>query len=585
MIRLLKYAKKNQMYAYLGAIAKLLEAVFELFLPILLARLIDKGINAGDTDYVIRVGGLMLILSVVGFAFAMACQYSSSIASQSFGTELREVMIKKINTFSHKEIDDFGSSTLITRVTNDVNQLQLALAMLIRLVIRAPFLSVGSIIMAVYISPRLALVFTVLLPIFAVILGIIMWITVPLYKKVQSKLDQMAQTVSENMSGVRVIRSFARRRYEAKRSTENSEQLSKANILVNNLSALMTPATTFVMNIGIMVILYIGAIQTNNGALFQGEVLALINYMNQMLLALIVVANLVVIFTKSQASASRINEVLDATVTIENSTGTYTLEDVQDKPQTAIRFDHVSFDYDEDAADALSDIDFSVPIGKVLGITGPTGSGKSTLINLIPRFYDATKGKISVYDENVTHFQLKELRNLIGFVPQRNTLFSGTIAENLRWGKRDATDEELYDALRIAQMEDFVKGMPNGLESPVSENGKNFSGGQQQRLTIARALVSKPKIVILDDSLSALDYETDYNLRESLKGIKDATIIIVSQRISSIQSADQILVMNNGQLEGSGTHESLLESSDTYKEIYKSQTDPSSTILEEEEKI
>ncbi len=573
------------MYAYLGAIAKLLEAVFELFLPILLARLIDKGINAGDTDYVIRVGGLMLILSVVGFAFAMACQYSSSIASQSFGTELREVLIKKINTFSHKEIDDFGSSTLITRVTNDVNQLQLALAMLIRLVIRAPFLSVGSIIMAIYISPRLALVFAVLLPIFAIILGIIMWITVPLYKRVQLKLDQMAQTVSENMSGVRVIRSFARRRYEAKRSTENSEQLSKANILVNNLSALMTPATTFVMNIGIMVILYIGAIQTNNGALFQGEVLALINYMNQMLLALIVVANLVVIFTKSQASASRINEVLDATVSIENSTGTYTLEDVHDQPQTVIRFDHVSFDYDADAADAFSDIDFSVPVGKVLGITGPTGSGKSTLINLIPRFYDATKGKISVYDEDVTHFQLKELRNLIGFVPQRNTLFSGTIAENLRWGKADATDEELYEALRIAQMEEFVRGMPNGLESPVSENGKNFSGGQQQRLTIARALVSKPKIIILDDSLSALDYETDYNLRESLKGIKDATVIIVSQRISSIQSADQILVMNNGQLEGSGTHDALLESSETYNEIYKSQTDPSSTILKEEEKI
>ncbi|WP_208560922.1 ABC transporter ATP-binding protein [Marinilactibacillus kalidii] len=584
MIRLLKYAKKNQRYAYVGAIAKLLEAVFELFLPILLARLIDKGINAGDTAYVVRMGGFMLILSVVGFGFAMVCQYSSSVASQGFGTELREVLIKKINTFSHKEIDDFGSSTLITRVTNDVNQLQLALAMLIRLVIRAPFLSIGSIIMAIYISPRLAIVFAVLLPIFAIILGTIMWITVPLYKKVQLKLDQMAQTVSENMSGVRVIRSFARRRYEAKRSTENSEQLSRANIIVNNLSALMTPATTFVMNIGIMIILYIGAIQTNNGALFQGEVLALINYMNQMLLALIVVANLVVIFTKSQASASRINEVLEATVTIEDATGTYTLKDVAQKPKTAIHFDHVSFDYDADAANALEDIDFSVPVGNVLGITGATGSGKSTLINMIPRFYDTTKGKVSVYDEDVSNFQLKELRQLIGFVPQRNTLFSGTIAENLRWGKVDATDEELYEALRIAQMEAFVRSMPDGLESPVSENGKNFSGGQQQRLTIARALVSKPKIVILDDSLSALDYETDYKLRESLKEIKDATVIIVSQRISSIQSADQILVMDNGKLDGKGTHEELLAHSETYQEIYQSQTDPAATLLEEETK-
>lgn len=583
MIRLLKYAKKNQIYAYIGAISKLMEAVFELFLPIFLARLIDRGINQGDTRYVLQMGGMMLVLSTVGFAFAMICQYFSSIASQGYGTELRNIMTKKINTFSHKELDEFGTATLITRVTNDVNQMQLALAMLIRLVIRAPFLSIGSIIMALYISPRLSLIFAVLLPVFAVMLGFIMWITIPLYKKVQVRLDAMAQTVSENMSGVRVIRAFARKGHELNRSKENSEQLSRANIIINNLSALMTPSTTLVMNIGIMIILYIGAVQTNNGDLFQGEVLALINYMNQMLLALIVVANLVVIFTKSQASASRINEVLDTTVAINNQSDSKQIEvSAGFQAKSAIRFDHVSFDYGKKAAKALDTINFSVPVGSVTGITGPTGSGKSSLVQLIPRFYDVTEGEVLVFDQQVTEYGLKKLRNLIGYVPQKNVLFRGTIAENLRWGKESATEEELYAALRIAQMDSFVRELPLGIHSAVSENGKNFSGGQQQRLTIARALVSKPKIIILDDSLSALDYETDYKLRRALKEIKNASIIIVSQRISSIQTADQILVMNNGAIESSGTHESLLQQSETYQKIYQSQTDPESIILKEE---
>lgn len=583
MIRLLKYAKKNQIYAYIGAISKLMEAVFELFLPIFLARLIDRGINQGDTRYVLQMGGMMLVLSTVGFAFAMICQYFSSIASQGYGTELRNIMTKKINTFSHKELDEFGTATLITRVTNDVNQMQLALAMLIRLVIRAPFLSIGSIIMALYISPRLSLIFAVLLPVFDVMLGFIMWITIPLYKKVQVRLDAMAQTVSENMSGVRVIRAFARKGHELNRSKENSEQLSRANIIVNNLSALMTPSTTLVMNIGIMIILYIGAVQTNNGDLFQGEVLALINYMNQMLLALIVVANLVVIFTKSQASASRINEVLDTTVAINNQSDSKQIEvSAGFQAKSAIRFNHVSFDYGKKAAKALDTINFSVPVGSVTGITGPTGSGKSSLVQLIPRFYDVTEGEVLVFNQQVTEYGLKTLRNLIGYVPQKNVLFRGTIAENLRWGKESATEEELYAALRIAQMDSFVRELPSGIHSAVSENGKNFSGGQQQRLTIARALVSKPKIIILDDSLSALDYETDYKLRRALKEIKNASIIILSQRISSIQTADQILVMNNGAIESSGTHGSLLQQSETYQKIYQSQTDPESIILKEE---
>jgi ATP-binding cassette subfamily B protein len=576
MIRLLKYAKHYRKHIIIGTTAKLTEAVFELFLPILLARLIDFGINAEDIAFVYRMGAVMLGMSVIGFAFAMICQYSSSIASQGFGTELRSRLIEKINTFSHKEVDAFGPSTLITRVTNDVNQMQLALAMLIRLVIRAPFLSIGAIIMAIYISPRLALIFAVLLPIFAIILGTIMWITVPLYKKVQLRLDRLAQTVSENMSGVRVIRAFARRQYEQKRSEENSEQLSKANIIVNNLSALMTPGTTLVMNAGIMIILYIGAQLTNNGQLFQGEVLALINYMNQMLLALIVVANLVVIFTKSQASASRINEILDQPISLEEREDAEKLNvDSLEEMVSAVHFDNVSFKYYEKAANVLENINFSLEKGKVLGITGPTGSGKSSLIQLIPRFYDATEGAVSVFGKDVSSLKMKDLRSHIGYVPQSNRLFKGTIAQNLSWGKEDASEEEMMEALKIAQMDSFVQGLPQGLHSPVAENGKNFSGGQQQRLTIARALVAKPEIIILDDSLSALDYETDLKLRTALKAIDGVTVIIVSQRISSIQHADEILVMSNGRLEAKGSHQELLEISRTYQEIVTSQAGPS----------
>lgn len=582
MIHLLKYAKENRSYIIVGSLSKLLEAVFELFLPILLARLIDNGVNQNDSAYIYRMGGLMLILSIVGFGFAMVCQYSSSIASQGFGTELRNVLMKKINTFSHKEIDDFGASTLITRATNDVNQLQLALAMLIRLVIRAPFLSIGSVIMAVYINPRLSLIFAVLLPLFAAVLGLIMWLTVPMYKKVQVKIDRLAQIVGENLSGVRVIRAFARSRYEEKRSTMISNDLSKANIRVNNLSALMTPATSLIMNIGIMVILYVGANQVDSGMVFQGEVLALINYITQMLLALIVVANLVVIFTKSAASAARINEVLDVKVSVTGPSAplSFSAADLKE-PNTAVEFKKVSFQYDKDSGNALEKISFELPKGTVLGITGATGSGKSTLINLIPRFYDRTAGVVSVYGTDVAAFDLKQLRSRIGFVPQRNSLFKGTVAENMRWGKENATDEEIWHALEIAQIADFVGQLKEGLQAPVYESGKNFSGGQRQRLTIARALVGDPEVVILDDSLSALDYETDARLRSALKKLSNTTVIIVSQRLSSIQTADNILVMNEGKLEAQGIHDKLMIHSKTYQDIYRSQNDPS--IEEEEE--
>ena len=563
----------------IGPFFKFVEAVFELFLPLLMAKLIDNGINKGDTAYIYKMGGLMLAMSVIGLISVFICQYSASIASQGFGTELRNALMRKINTFSHKEIDHFGTATLITRATNDINQMQLALAMLIRLVIRAPFLSIGSLIMAIYVSPKLALVFAVLLPLFCLILYFIMTKTIPLYKIVQMKVDRLTQVVSENLSGVRVIRAFARSKKEKQRAEDVSDELAKSYIRVANLSALMTPATSLIMNAGILIILYVGGFQVNTGSLMQGEVLALINYIMQMLLALIIVANLVVIFTKSAASAARINEVLDTDVSVvENESPTY-LTAIEN--QTAIQFENVSFKYAAASANALENIEFNLSKGQILGVTGPTGSGKSTLINLIPRFYDVTAGTLLINGTNVNEFDLQSLRRSIGYVPQNSSLFTGTIAENLRWGKADATEAELQMALEIAQSADFVASLKDGLNSPVFEGGKNFSGGQRQRLTIARALVSQPDILILDDSLSALDYQTDLNLRRALASrLTNTTVVIVSQRISSIQTADQILVLNDGKLANSGTHKQLLAESDIYRQIYDSQSETETDVKE-----
>lgn len=579
LISLLRYAKKYRLQMVIGPFFKFVEAVFELFLPLLMAKLIDNGINKGDTAYIYKMGGLMLAMSVIGLISVFICQYSASIASQGFGTELRNALMRKINTFSHKEIDQFGTATLITRATNDINQMQLALAMLIRLVIRAPFLSIGSLIMAIYVSPKLALVFAVLLPLFCLILYFIMTKTIPLYKIVQTKVDRLTQVVSENLSGVRVIRAFARSKKEKQRAEDVSDELAKSYIRVANLSALMTPATSLIMNAGILIILYVGGFQVNTGSLMQGEVLALINYIMQMLLALIIVANLVVIFTKSAASAARINEVLDTDVSVvENESPTY-LTSIEN--QTAIQFKNVSFKYAAASANALENIEFHLSKGQILGVTGPTGSGKSTLINLIPRFYDVTAGTLLINGTNVNEFDLQSLRRSIGYVPQNSSLFTGTIAENLRWGKADATEAELQMALEIAQSADFVASLKDGLNSPVFEGGKNFSGGQRQRLTIARALVSQPDILILDDSLSALDYQTDLNLRRALASrLTNTTVVIVSQRISSIQTADQILVLNDGKLANSGTHKQLLAESDIYRQIYDSQSETETDVKE-----
>ncbi|MEI5994743.1 ABC transporter ATP-binding protein [Candidatus Enterococcus mansonii] len=568
MISLLKYAKNYRKQIILGPFFKFLEACFELILPLLMARLVDQGIRRNDQGYVLQMAGWMFLMSVVGLVCVLICQYYSSIASQGFGTELRNQLMKKINQLSHAELNSFGTDTLITRMTNDINQLQLALAMLIRLVIRAPFLSIGSVIMAFYINVQMGFIFLLMLPLFCIVLYFIIKTTVPLYKRVQEKLDLLNRQISQNLSGVRVIRAFARKKTEEKQVNKVTDDLSTVYIRVSNISALLTPATTLIMNFGILALLYLGGIKVEFGGLQQGEVLALINYMNQMLLALIVVSNLVIIFTRASASASRVNEVLSVIPTISSEH----MEMTETDQGEGIVFDHVSFRYQPTAGLSLNDICLTIPARSTLGITGPTGGGKSTLTQLIPRFYDASEGTVFVNGVNVRDWSMDRLRKKIAIVPQTAVLLTGTIRENLQWGKENATDAECWQALETAQCKEFVEHLSDGLDTLVYEGGKNFSGGQKQRLTIARALIHKPDILILDDSLSALDYQTDLNLRTALKQqLKDTTLILISQRISSIQQADQILVLSSGKQVGLGTHEELLRQSTAYQEIVASQ--------------
>lgn len=568
MIGLLKYAKNYRKQIILGPFFKFLEACFELVLPLFMARLVDQGIRNNDRAYVIQMAGWMLLMSIIGLICVLICQYYSSVASQGFGTELRNQLMKKINQLSHAELNSFGTDTLITRMTNDINQLQLALAMLIRLVIRAPFLSIGSVIMAFYINVQMGLIFLLMLPLFCLILFVIIKTTVPLYKKVQEKLDLLNRQISQNLSGVRVIRAFARKKTEETHVNQVTDDLSATYIRVSNISALLTPATTMIMNLGIIAVLYLGGIKVNIGGLEQGEVLALINYMNQMLLALIVVSNLVIIFTRASASATRVDEVLS----VEPSIQTEHKETLAEDQTQGIVFDKVSFRYQPTAGLALTDISLTIPKHSVLGITGPTGGGKSTLTQLIPRFYDTSEGNVFVNGTNVRDWPLETLRHKIALAPQTAVLFTGTIRDNLQWGKEQATDEECWQALETAQCRDFVENLSDGLDTQVYENGKNFSGGQKQRLTIARALIHKPELLILDDSLSALDYQTDLNLRTALRrDLNETTLILISQRISSIEHADQILVLDSGKQVGLGTHEELLRDSKAYQEIVASQ--------------
>ena len=572
MFRFLPYLKKYRIYVILGPIFKLIEAVFELIVPIVTSLIIDKGVRQGDLTYVWHMGGVLIGLGAVGLGSALICQKFASIASLGFGTAVRNQMYEKINTFSHAEIDRFGTPSLITRITNDVNQLQQAVALLIRLVIRAPFLAIGAVIAAMLIDWKLGLILLVATPVIALILYMVMSRSVPFYKKAQKKLDRISLVSREGLSGVRVIRAFSKQEEEQKRFEQAASEQTETAIGVGKLTALLNPLTYAVMNLAVVAILWFGGYRVDNGGVSQGNVIALVNYMTQTLLALIVVANLVVTFTKAAASASRVNEILDTQPAVTEQT-TQKIEVKTDGKTPKILFDHVSFAYDMQAhQSALYDLSAEIYPGETVGIIGGTGSGKSTVAALIPRFYDPTQGTIYMDGIDIKQYSFEQLREQIGVVPQRAVLFTGTIESNLKWGNEYATKEQMEQALRIAQAEEFVSRLSKGLQTEVSQGGANFSGGQRQRLTIARALVGQPKILILDDSASALDYATDAKLRMAIaRETQNMTVIIVSQRANSIRNADKIIVLDQGHVMGIGTHRELLNTCPIYKEICLSQ--------------
>ncbi len=570
MIRLFKkYLKFYKPQLIIGPLCKLLEAVFELIVPLVMANIIDVGVKNSDPDYIIKMGGLMVLLGVVGLCSALVCQYSASVASQGCGTKMRNDMFRHINSLSHKELDELGTHSLITRITNDINQVQNAIAMLIRLVIRAPFLVIGAMVMAMIIDLQFSLIFFAAAVLIALVLYLVMSKSVPFFKAIQKKLDKISLVSRENLSGNRVIRAFSKQNQEQKRFDEITGDLSKLSINVGKLSALLSPVTFVITNLAIVLIVWFGSKGADNGIIMSGDIIALVNYMTQILLAMIVVANLVVLFTRASASAERINAVFDVKPSVNEKTTSSPAENTR---APAVEFRNVCFSYNKDGENALSNISFSAPKGSVIGIIGTTGSGKSTLVNLIPRFYDVTSGSVLVNGEDVRNYPFETLRHKIGVVPQRSVLFSGTIKDNLKWQNPDADDDTLLKALSIAQAKEFVTAKPAGLSAPVSQGGGNFSGGQRQRLCIARALVSSPDILILDDSFSALDFATDAKLRKALKEeTHGATVFIVTQRCSTVKSADIILTLDDGKLAGAGTHRELLESCAEYREICLSQ--------------
>ncbi|MFV0401029.1 MAG: ABC transporter ATP-binding protein [Oscillospiraceae bacterium] len=567
---LIRFLKPYKWQFTIGSAAKLAEAFLELYLPILMAQILDVGIPSGDKSQILATGGRLLLFSAIGFLCASICQFFASVTSQATGTDIRDAMMRKISTFSYRELDTFGTSSLINRITTDVNNYQQAVAMTIRLVTRAPFICIGAVVMAVSIDPGLSIIFVGLIPILGLLLYLLMRASAPLYRKVQQRLDGFALVVRENLSGVRVIRAFARTNAEETRAKGAASELADANIKVGNLSALMQPATSIVLNLGIILVLYLGARQVFDGIISQGDLLALTTYATKILYALIVIANIVGLFTKASASTARISEVLSTEPSVTDSADIM-LELPKNAP--CLEFSDASFAYNG-GENALSNITFRMERGQTMGVVGVTGSGKTTLISLIQRFYDVQKGSVQLLGADVRDYPQAELRSKIGVVPQTNVLFSGTIAENLRIGNQVATEIEMIAALKTAQCWEFVSSLPEGIHSPIFEGGKNFSGGQRQRLAIARALVRRPELLILDDSLSALDYKTDLALRRALReDMAGISILIVSQRISSVLSADRILVLEQGALAGLGTHEELLRDCVPYREIYESQVD------------
>lgn len=563
-----RYLGSVKKYIIIGQTSKLIEAIFEVIVPLIMAAIVDNGIKGNmGKGYVYKMGGVLILLGVLGLCFALICQYLASKASQSVGTVMRNDMFRHINSLSHAELDRLGTPSLITRLTNDINQVQQAVAMFIRLVVRAPFIVIGSAIMAMSIDLKLSVIFVIIIPLVVLVLYLIMSRSIKYYKVIQKKLDRISLVTREGLSGVRVIRAFSRQDTEQKRFDEANDDYLDISLRVGRLSALLNPLTYVILNLAIAAIVWYGGVGVDAGRLTQGEVIAFVNYMTQISLALVVVANLVVLFTKAAASSARINEVLEIEPSIKNGT-----EKVGAGSENAVEFSHVYFSYNNSGEYALEDIDLTAKKGETIGVIGGTGSGKSTLASLIPRFYDISKGELKINGTNAADYDTTALRQKVGVVPQKAVLFSGTIAENMRWGKRDATDEEIWKALETAQAKEFVEKMPDGLDTHIVQGGKNLSGGQKQRLTIARALVSQPDILILDDSASALDFATDAALRKAIaQNTTGMTTFIISQRANSIMQADKIIVLDDGRQAGLGTHRELLESCSVYREICYSQ--------------
>ena len=569
MFKLFKYLKNYKKESIISPLFKMIEACFELIIPLVVANIIDVGIKNSDKSYILKMGGIMVLLGALGLGCSLVAQYFAAKASFGFGTALRKDLFKYINTFSHSEIDRLGSSSLVTRMTSDINQAQTGVNMILRLFLRSPFIVIGAIIMAFTISVKLTLIFLIAAPILAFIIYFIMKKTVPMFKKIQQKQDKITLMTGENLEGVRVVRAFSRQKNEEQEFIENAEELKNLQINAGRISALMNPATYIVVYVAIIAIIWVGGINVNTGAITQGEVIALLSYMNQILLALLAVAILVTSITKAQASAIRINEVFDVEPTITDK-GNEQVE--SNNNENAVEFKNVTFAYQNSDEPALTDINFTVKKGETIGIIGGTGSGKSTLINLIPRFYQYQKGKILVDGVEVTKYPFEQLRHKIGIVPQKAVLFKGTVRENMQYRNKFASDEEIINALKIAQAYDFVSQKSEGLDHLILQGGRNLSGGQRQRLTIARALIGNPEILILDDSASALDLATEAKLRKAIaEKTSGMTVFISSQRVSSIRHADKIIILEDGKIAGIGTHDELVQTCAVYKEICNSQ--------------
>lgn len=583
MIELLRrFGGKFRRYMVIGPACKLIEVIFDLLTPLVIAQMIDKGIGSHDVDAVVHYGMVLAAMAVIGISFTLVCQKMAALTSQGMGTDIRGALYKHINKLSYAELDRFGTPSLITRITNDVNQVQLAVALGVRMLIRWPFLAVGSMCAALAIDLKLGIIFLICTPAIGLVFWFVMARCIPYYKQLQAKLDRIALICREGLSGARVVRAFVREDHERERFAHAADDQAHVAIAVGKLSSILNPVTFLVMNLGVCAILWVGGIQVNVGELTQGQVMAFVNYMTQTLTSIVYVANLVVVFTKASASASRINEVLNCvpSITDEGNQPVALPKPGNAAPVPALSFDHASFSFGAGAANAVNDVTLELPLGKTLGVIGGTGSGKSTLVSLISRLYDAGAGSVSVMGADVRTWPLDQLRHVVATVPQRASLVSGTIRSNLTWRDESATDEELWAALDMAQASEFVRNKPQALDAPVEAGGKNFSGGQRQRLTIARALVGSPQLLIMDDSASALDFKTDAALRHAIRersvrgaaeGGLPLTTVIVSQRVSTVRDADMICVLDHGSVAGLGTHDELYTTCQLYREICQSQ--------------